>query len=169
VQWATVERRLPGTIVVTLQERRPYAVWQSGGKFLLIDRAGQTVAEQDPVKDAASFAVLPLVVGAGAPAASATLIEALEHYPQLRSRVVAGIRVGERRWNLRLQNGADVLLPEGAENQALAKLDELQTSQQLLDRPLQVVDMRLPDRMVVRPLPEPPAPPPAGTTGRRPT
>ena len=41
VQHATVERRLPGTIVVQLTERRPFAVWQSRDKFVLIDRAGQ--------------------------------------------------------------------------------------------------------------------------------
>ncbi len=165
VQSATVERRLPGTIVVTLQERRPYAVWQSGGKFVLIDRLGQLVAEQDPAKDATAFATLPLVVGQGAPEAAAALLDAIAALPDLKSRVVAAVRVGERRWNLRLHNGADVLLPEGNEGAALARLMELQSSQSLLDRPLQTVDMRLNDRLVVRPAPEPkPA-----TTPRRPT
>jgi cell division protein FtsQ len=155
VQNATVERRLPGTIVVTLVERRPFAVWQAGGKFVLIDRQGQVVAEQDPAKDATAFSTLPLVVGPGAPEAAAALLDQLATYPELRSRVVAAVRVGERRWNLRLHNGADVMLPEGAEAVALAKLMELQTSQSLLDRPLQTVDMRLGDRLTIRPAPEP--------------
>ena len=43
------------------------------------------------------------------------------------SRMVAAVRVGERRWNLRMNNGADVMLPEGAEAPALARLMELQT------------------------------------------
>ncbi|GAC1348370.1 MAG: hypothetical protein NVSMB18_36340 [Acetobacteraceae bacterium] len=158
VQSATVERRMPDTVVVTLEERRPFAVWQNGGKFVLIDRAGQVVIEQDPVKDAAAFATLPLVVGPGAPENAAALLDLLAARPGLRSRVVAAIRVGERRWNLRLSNGADVLLPEGAETAALGKLMELQTTQALLDRPMQTLDLRLPDRLVVRPLPEPHAP-----------
>ena len=165
VQTATVERRLPGTIVVTLVERRPFAVWQSGGKFVLIDRLGQLVAEQDPEKDKTAFATLPLVVGPGAPEAAAALLDTLAGYPDLRGRVVAAVRVGERRWNLRLHNGADVLLPEGQEQAALGRLMELQASQQILDRPLASVDMRLADRLVVRPAPDPkPA-----TTPRRPT
>ncbi len=90
-------------------------MWQNGGKFQLIDRAGQVVVEQDPVKDAAAFATLPLVVGAGAPENAAALLDQLAALPALRARVVAAVRVGERRWNLRLNNGADVLLPEGAE------------------------------------------------------
>jgi len=166
VQRATVERRLPGTIVVTLEERRPFAVWQNGGKFQLIDRAGQVVMEQNPAKDAAAFATLPLVVGPGAPESAAPLLDALSARPELRGRVVAAVRVGERRWNLRLNNGADVMLPEGAEAAAMDRLMELQQSQALLDRPLQAVDMRLPDRLVVRPMPSPA--PPSPTSARKP-
>lgn len=167
VQHATVERRVPGTIVVQITERHPFAVWQNGGRFVLIDRAGQIVADQDPVKDAAAFAVLPLVVGPGAPEYAAALLDELAARPELRARVVAAIRVGERRWNLRLSNGADILLPEGAEAPAMTRLMELHTTQALLDRPLQSLDLRLPDRLVVRPLPEPPLPLPPDP--RRPT
>jgi len=147
VEHATVERRLPDTIVVSLQERRPFAVWQHDGKFVLIDRNGQTVADQD----LAAFGTLPLVVGVGAPEHAAELLDALRKQPALQSRVVAAIRVGQRRWNLQLASGTNVLLPEGATAQAIAKLAELQASHQLLDRPLAVVDLRLPDRLVIRP------------------
>ena len=54
-----------------------------------------------------------------------------------------------------MTNGTDVMLPEGHETEALARLAELQASNALLDRPLAVVDMRLPDRLVVRPRSEP--------------
>ena len=91
------------------------------------------------------------MVGAGAPQAATALLEALAAQPTLKPRVMASVRVGERRWNLRMKNGTDVLLPEGAEPQALAKLAELQAADALLDRPLVVVDMRLADRLVVRP------------------
>lgn len=167
VQNASVERRMPGTVVVNLTERRPFAVWQNSNKFVLIDRAGQVVAEQDPVKDQAAFGVLPLVVGVGAPERAAELLDQLAQYPLLKQRVVAAVRVGERRWNLRLNTGADVMLPEGAEGAAMARLMEFQQAQGVLDRPLQVLDMRLPDRLTFRPVPEPRPPPPSGQ--RRPT
>lgn len=147
VEHATVERKLPGTVVVNLVERRPFAIWQHEGKFVLIDRDGQTVANED----VSAFGDLPLVVGAGAPQGATALLEALAAQPTLKDRVMASVRVGERRWNLRMKNGTDVLLPEGAETQALAKLAELQAADALLDRPLVVVDMRLADRLVVRP------------------
>ena len=172
IQSARVERRLPDTIVITLTERRPFAIWQHQGKFRLIDRAGQIV-DQDltEVKD------LPLVVGAGAPATAGILLDRIGKHPALLARLVAAVRVGERRWNLRLNNGADIMLPETGEAAAIARLMALHHEQALLDRPLKIVDMRLPDRLVVRPLNEArpsdgkpdDSPPPRGAPPRKPT
>jgi cell division protein FtsQ len=146
IKHATVERRLPGTVVVNIEERRPFAIWQNNGKFVLIDRAGQIVTHED----VANFRSLPLVVGAGAPPAAAVLLDALTARPSLRGRVTAAVRVGERRWNLMMNNGINVMLPEGHEAAALDRLIQLQHDHELLDRPLAAIDMRLPDRLVVR-------------------
>ena len=159
VEHVAVERRLPGTIYVDITERRPYAIWQNQGKFQLIDRGGEVVTNED----VAAFADLPLVVGAGAPAHAADMLAALAAVPEIKSRVAALVRVGERRWNLQLKNSTTIMLPEGHEAAALARLADLQTQQQLLDRKLLFVDLRLPDRLAVRTRPAPPAPatPPA--------
>jgi cell division protein FtsQ len=151
IERATIERQLPGTVVINLQERRPYAVWQNHGTFVLVDRAGQVVANQD----VAQFRHLPLIVGAGAPAAAADLLDALRARPALAEKIQASVRVGERRWNLRMNNGMDVMLPEGHEVVALDRLIQLQQQQAVLDRPLVAIDLRLPDRLVFRPRPEP--------------
>jgi cell division protein FtsQ len=146
VEHVAVERRLPSTIVVDLTERRPFAIWQNQGKFLLIDRDGQVVTNED----VAQFGSLPLVVGAGAPPFAAALLDSLEAQPDIHDRVAAMVRVGERRWNLQLKNGITVMLPEDHEAAALQRLQELQTSQSLLDRPLVFIDLRLKDRLAVR-------------------
>ena len=156
VAHATVERRLPGTIVVALTERRPFAVWQNQGKYVLIDREGQPVTDEA----VARFRDLPLIVGAGAPEAARVLLDALTDRPEIQNRVVASMRISERRWNLRMKNGTDILLPEGHEVEALDRLLVLQQETALLDRPLQSIDMRLGDRLVLRPQPDKPAPAP---------
>ena len=103
VEHASIERRLPGTLVVSLIERRPFAIWQNQGKFVLIGRDGEVVTNED----VANFRDLPLVVGMGAPTNAATLLDALSGQPALKARVLAAVRVGERRWNLRMKNGSD--------------------------------------------------------------
>lgn len=146
VESAHVERRLPGTIVIRITERRAFAVWQRDGRFSVIDREGRVMATER----LEAFGPLPLVVGVGAERVAAPMIDLLRSAPEIADRVQAIIRVSERRWNLRLQNGADIMLPEGHEEAAITRLAELQARDRLLDRPLAAVDMRLPDRLVVR-------------------
>jgi cell division protein FtsQ len=160
VETAHVERRLPGTIVIRITERRAFAVWQRDGRFSVIDREGRVMATER----LEAFGPLPLVVGIGAERVAAPMIDLLRSSPEIADRVQAIIRVSERRWNLRLQNGADILLPEGHEEAAITRLAELQARDRLLDRPLAAVDMRLPDRLVVRM--QPPAQPAAPTPAR---
>lgn len=160
IEHAHVERRLPGLIKVRLVERQPFAIWQRDGKFSVIDRDGKVVATEN----VGAFGRLPLIVGAGADRAAAPMVDALRGAAEVQERVHALVRVSERRWNLRLRNGADVLLPEGQEIAAINRLAELQAKQGLMDRPLVAIDLRLPDKLVLR---LPPAPQPAETQKAR--
>jgi cell division protein FtsQ len=155
VEDAVVERRLPDTLLVSLIERAPFAVWQDRGRFRLIDRNGEIMGEQD-VGRAAEELSLPLVVGPGAPEAATELFDEMKPYPDVRKRLVGAVRVGQERWNLVLKSGATVLLPGENQDGALDRLQALQG--RMLDRPVQVIDLRLADRVVVRPHALPPVP-----------
>jgi cell division protein FtsQ len=146
VRSAVIERRLPGTLYVRLVERKPLAIWQHGGKHELIDREGTVI----PVKDLDRFAKLPTVVGDDAPRHAAGLVDMLTREPDLASRVGAAVWVGERRWNLRIDGATDVLLPDANPAAAWAQLARLERANGLLKREVQTVDMRLPDRLVIR-------------------
>ena len=146
VRSATIERRLPGTLFVRLIERRPLAVWQHGGIQQLIDREGTVI----PVEDLSRFAHLPTVVGDDAATNAAALIDTLASEPELAARVTAAVRVGGRRWNLRIDDVIDVLLPEESAAAAWSRLAELERANALLKRDVQTVDLRLPDRLVLR-------------------
>jgi cell division protein FtsQ len=150
IERAHVERHLPGTIRVAIEERQPFAIWQRDNRFAVIDRQGRVVAT-DNVRN---FGRLPLVVGAGAERGAAAMIGLLRGAPEVEQRVEALVRVGERRWNLKLRNGAEVMLPEGHEAEAVARLAELQAGKALLDRPLVAIDMRQPDKLVLRQQPQ---------------
>jgi cell division protein FtsQ len=156
IEESQVQRNLSGLILVTVKERAPFAIWQNNGRFAIVDREGRTVATDR--LDA--FGPLPLIVGAGAEKTAASLYDLLRETPDVLARTQALVRIGERRWNLRLHSGTDVLLPEGHEEAAIQRLAELHRQNQLLDRPLQTVDLRLPDRLVLRPAaaPEPATP-----------
>jgi len=166
VDHAIVERHMPDTIVVKIVERSPIAVWQDHGQFILINRAGERVPDQGlEGKNGQAFIRLPLVVGEGANLAASSLVDALTANPGIKDFVVAAVRVGQRRWNLTLRDGATVLLPEGQEQAALTRLAQYQAQFRLMERPVVSIDMRLPDRMVIHQTPVSPPDPNATKTG----
>jgi cell division protein FtsQ len=152
VRSAVIERRLPGTLYVRLVERKPLALWQHGGKITLIDREGAVI----PVARLDRFTKLPMVVGEGAASHAAELLDMLASEPDLAVRVTAAIRVADRRWNLRIDNAIDVLLPADETAGAWARLAHLDQSTALVQRDVQTIDIRLPDRLVLRVSPEAP-------------
>ena len=146
VRTATVERQLPGTVYIRLAEREPLALWQDQGVIQVIDRDGAVIPGVEPRR----FAHLPLVVGPDAPAHAATLIAVMNSEPELRQRVTAAVRVGGRRWNIQIEGRIDVRLPEADAAAAWAQLARIERQQGLLSRNVIIIDLRLPDRLVVR-------------------
>ncbi|MFQ5774243.1 MAG: cell division protein FtsQ/DivIB [Kiloniellaceae bacterium] len=149
VREATVERRLPDVVFVRLIEREPLALWQNRGRLAVIDRRGAVVPGARPE----AFAQLPLLVGEDAPKYALDLIAMLESEPDLRSRVAAAVRVRGRRWNVRLEGGIDVRLPEDDPAAAWAQLARIQREHGILERDVVAIDLRTPDRLVVRTAP----------------
>ena len=146
IEWATVSRRFPNTIYVDIRERQPFALWQYRKKLRLISRDGSVITTER----LARFRDLPLVVGPGADARAAEIVDLLAPHAALDERIRAVTLVGERRWNLRFNNGVDVRLPEQDVHAALERLAALQEHYSILDRKLRAIDLRMPDRLIVQ-------------------
>mgnify|MGYP002713087097 CR=1 FL=1 len=146
VKQATVLRLLPDRVKITIEERKPFAVWQHGGKLAVVDAAGKVITED--LNEA--HAALPLVVGFGANRHAEAFLAELDKYPTLRSRMRAAIRVADRRWNLRLMNGVDIRLPEDKPQAALEEIAALDEAYGLLARDIVLVDFRVSDRITIR-------------------
>ena len=143
---AEVLRLLPDAVHVEITERHPFALWQRGKRLTVVDRTGRPITDR-AVPQAID---LPLVVGEGAAEHAAALVSMLASEPDLYRRVRASVRVGGRRWNLRLDNGIDVRLPEQDPAAAWRRLARLQRQHRLLEREIRSVDLRMPDRLLVR-------------------
>ncbi len=146
VQSATVARRLPNTVYVRVTEYSPIAVWQHDGKFTLIDHAGDSI----PADSGELLDQLPLVVGEGAASHAAELLDTLAAFPGLADRMKAAVRVSERRWDLHMDEGIEIKLPEDQLAAALGRLSDLNTQHALFERDVTAVDLRLPDRLILR-------------------
>jgi cell division protein FtsQ len=143
---AAVLKLYPDRLQITITERQAFAVWQKDGRVSVIAADG-TVLERFVEN---RYLGLPLVVGRGAQRRAKDFLAIVDRYPDIRSAVRASVLVAERRWNLRLNNGIDVRLPEANVEQALDRLVALDRDKKLLSRDIVTVDLRLSDRVTVR-------------------
>ncbi len=146
VKSASVRFLADGVLEVRIKERLPAVVWRNLNRLYLLDEDGVMVAEV-PRRSVRSD--LPLVVGEGAGAAMLEAREIFAVLAPLEGRVLGLVRMGERRWDVVLQNNV-VKLPgvDGAD--AARRLMALQASDDILDRDVSVIDMRNPDRLTLR-------------------
>jgi cell division protein FtsQ len=145
VEAAKVQRLFPNQLAIEVREREPFAIWQRGNAYYVIDRSGSAMSGLA----ASELVRLPLVTGEGANTAAADLINQLAAYPDIVLQVKAAARVGKRRWTLYLDSGITVQLPEKGWQEALAMADELNRTQRLLSRGIRSVDLRLAGRVIV--------------------
>jgi cell division protein FtsQ len=147
VESAAVERRLPGTIFITLRERVPIALLQTNGAHVLIDRSGAIIDGADP----AQFTHLTVVSGDGAHAHADKILAALKTEPELFAEVWAVSFRSQRRWDVHLKNGMEIRLPEVDPVSAWSRLAIIDRTKQIIDRDLAVIDLRVPKQLVVEP------------------
>ncbi len=143
---ASVRKLYPDELVVTINERKPFALWQRGNVIVLIDRLGTPIVEYSDSR----FARLPLLVGYGAELVAGEFVDQLQAYPSLSARTKASVFVSGRRWNLILDSGVTVKLPENNAAGALEMLVRIDRDEGLLARNVSEVDLRLADRIIVR-------------------
>jgi cell division protein FtsQ len=145
---ATVAKLYPDRLEIAIVEKKPFAVWQSRGNFFVIAKDGTVIDQlaRERVRDAG----MPIVVGEGAEHQAQDFLAVLDHFPAVRDETVAAVWVADRRWNLRLKSGTDVRLPEEDADVALMRLVALDRDKHILSRDVSMIDMRFPDRVVVR-------------------
>lgn len=147
IEDATVRKALPGSVFVHIDEKTPAALWQHGRDVAVIDRDGDILSDRlDP-----RFVDLLLLVGEGANAHVDEVLGLLSDVPGLAERTKAAVFVGGRRWDVVLTNGIEIRLPADGAREALARLVELDSREDLFSRDIASIDIRLTDRIAIRP------------------
>ncbi len=149
VDRAVVRRLWPNRIVVQLVETEPYALWQKDGQISLVSAEGEVISA---LEDAPSFPPgLRVITGEQAPKQAAAFQSVVQAYPEIWARTEGMVYLNNGRWDLHLKGDIQVKLPkEGAQN-SLAQLIALHNRNMILDRQIGIIDLRLPDRLTLRP------------------
>ena len=143
---ARVRKLYPGRLVIELTERDEFALWQSDGQIFVVAQDGKPI---DVLRDE-RFVNLPFVVGEGANERVAEFQRIVDAAGDFKSKIRAGVLVTNRRWNVKLTTGVDVKLPEQNPEGAMAALARLSRTQQIADKDVISIDMRVPGRIAAR-------------------
>ena len=133
-------RRYPDSIFVTIVEKRPFALWNAPQGVVVVERNGKVITGEDIAK----FAHLPKLDGAGAPENAADLVDAVSTHRAVAARIAAYQRQSDRRWNLILDDGVVVKLPEAGWQKELDALEHLIIDKGVLERDITEIDLRSP-------------------------
>ena len=141
----------PQLVEVRVTERRPSALWRREGRLALIDATGVVIADDLDLRagrlggaDIETLLSLPLLVGPGAKKAAreAAMLDVAALKAGLR--VLGWTRVGGRRWDLELLDGARVMLPEDDPGAALGLFAHWSKTADLREQGFAVYDFRDP-------------------------
>ena len=146
IREATVRKLYPGEVAIALVEREPFALWQVKGELFVIAADGTVIDKMDDGR----FAHLPLVVGPDANNRARDYIALRGQAGAIASHIRAATLVSGRRWNLKLDNGMDVRLPEVEPAAAVKRLASLQADYRIFEKDVMAIDLRQPDRVVMR-------------------
>lgn len=144
IKEVSIKRKLPNTLSIKIEEYLPFAIWKSGEKLHLIDETGKIIRIQE--KERRGYYNLLVVAGEGSKENIYGLFNLLSSNPALFSKIKSGLRIGKRRWNLELDSGVIVKMPEKDVIDAWYKLDKL-ISIPGSEINLRIIDLRNEDKV----------------------
>ncbi|WP_298969979.1 cell division protein FtsQ/DivIB [uncultured Roseobacter sp.] len=147
VKTVGVRIRPGGILQVDVTPRRPVAIWRGRKGLILVDITGTHLGTLPKRMDRPDLMV---IAGEGA---EAQVKEALSLYraaAPLGGRLRGIVRMGARRWDVVLDRGQRILLPETDAVEALERVIALDGAQDILARDVVRVDLRLGTRPTVQ-------------------
>lgn len=151
VKSAEVTLDLGGAVRVKVSERVPIVLWRTHRGIEMLDDTGHRVASIDR-RDGRPD--LPLITGTGADQAVPEALALYGAAKPIAHRLRGLTRQGARRWDVVLDKGQIIQLPETRAVAALERVIALQEAQDILGRDIALVDIRQFSRPTVRLRPE---------------
>ena len=144
---AAIKISAGGVMQINVAEKSPSFIWRKDNIMSVIDETGSFIRIANSRVD---YPKLPLVVGEAADLAVSEISSLMQANEYFKDHVRAFIRVGERRWDLILENNVRIMLPQREFLAAFDRLLLMNEAGSLLSGRLSNIDMRLVVRPTVR-------------------
>ncbi len=147
VRSADVRLQAGGVLEIVVDERKVAALWRTHDGLFRLDEEGVYIGLALKRSD---YPHLPILAGDGADEAVQEAQELTKVAGPLGPRLKGLVRMGARRWDVVLDRGQRIMLPTENPTRALERVIALNQVQDVLERDLARVDMRLAQRPTIR-------------------
>ena len=144
---AAIKVTVSGVLQIDISERTPAFIWRKDDVISVIDKKGKFIRLATSRLD---YPELPLVIGEAANLSIADISSLMEDNQYFLDQVRAFVRVGERRWDLVLDNNLRIMLPQTEFLAAFDRLMLINHTGSLFSNQLSTIDMRLVERPTFR-------------------
>ena len=146
IKSAVIERRMPHTLIIKIDEYKPFALLQIKDEHIVISSEGKKI-----IKDNGRFGYLPVINGLGSEKFASKMLDILSSEPALFHQVWAISFVGKRRWDISLRSGIKIKLPEKNPSEAWTRLSEIDRAEAILSRDFDIIDLRKTGHIILTP------------------
>ena len=135
--------RSGGILEINIVERTPTFVWRRDKGLELLDDMGIHIKS---IVSRLDYPTLPLIAGEGADDSIEQAKKIFEAAEPLQDRMRGLVFIGDRRWNIILDRGQTLMLPEKSPIEALESIIFMDRASELLSRDVIAVDFRIKNR-----------------------
>ncbi|MDX5518579.1 MAG: cell division protein FtsQ/DivIB [Wolbachia endosymbiont of Andrena agilissima] len=135
---------MPNTLHINIDEHKPFALWKDNNKTSVIDFEGKVIVDDYLVDD------LVVITGQNSLSNLEFVRDVLESKTQLRDHISSFAYIGNRRWNIILDNDSTVKLPEDNPYSAWDYLNHLHNKTDFTFSDCSILDMRITDKIFVK-------------------
>jgi cell division protein FtsQ len=148
IKHVSVQRTLPWSLCISIDEREPIALFQEKKILFYIDKDGKKI-EMEPYRSLLGVD-FPVFLGDDACMHAATLLNELTSHPWISQHIRYYHFVRKRRWEFILKNGVKILLPEDHHDQALGILEKILKKAKNRIENIEKIDLRDTEKIIVK-------------------
>lgn len=141
-----ITRTLPNILNVSIVEYEPFAIWQNNGQKYVIDKDGNKIKIDN---DSTEFDHLVILSGNNANTNVKSLFNIFVINPEFSTKIYSATWIGNRRWDIRFENGLLVKLSAHDLQEAWQSLIKIYNMQGSLTN-LQMIDLRIEKKIYLK-------------------
>ncbi|MCE2687478.1 MAG: cell division protein FtsQ/DivIB [Rickettsiales bacterium] len=140
-----VRRNLANILEVKITEYQPFVIWQDDKQKYIADKTGHMIKIDNQEE---SFDSMIIISGDKAYENIDSLFNIFVSNPELGAKIYSATWIGNRRWDIRFDNGVLVKLPESNINNAWQRLLEIYSTTNYFSE-IKLIDLRITDKSYI--------------------